>query len=419
MHYARRQHNATLLPDGSVLVTGGTQGGTFNNLEPGNPVHVAELWDPVCRNWTLMALESVDRCYHSTAVLLPDGRVLSGGGGEWAPEANQSNDPIHTHSNAQLFSPPYLFKGARPVIVEAPDLVSYGQTFRVETATPGDIDQVTLIRLSSVTHSFNQNQRINFLAFSVDACCLAVTAPPNANVCPPGHYLLFILNKNKVPSEASIVQIVAPAVASSVAPSTAMMRASLAPKRTLTEKCDAIRAQEQSSPVVVGVTPTCPYGLGACWAGAFDALKQLSGVRLVLPVPDIGDSIAFVYLEHDGLPSIDLWPDEFANTAKGGHLYRGVEITVTGEVKSEAGGDLVLAAAGLRPQVILQPIQPGENIQWDLSTRALKPLTADEQNAFASLQAQVDAAGGSLAVTVTGPLSHPDPHYRIKVREIG
>ena len=86
MSFPRRQHNATILPDGTVLVTGGTRSGgagppeNFNNLDPGQPVHVAELWDPVSGHWNPLAAEKVDRCYHSTAVLLPDGKVLSAGG---------------------------------------------------------------------------------------------------------------------------------------------------------------------------------------------------------------------------------------------------------------------------------------------------------------------------------------------------
>ena len=87
MKFRRRQHNATLLPDGTVLVTGGSQGTGFDGLNPGEPIHTPELWDPAKGTWTQMASEAVDRCYHSTAVLLPDGRVFSGGGGEYAPNS--------------------------------------------------------------------------------------------------------------------------------------------------------------------------------------------------------------------------------------------------------------------------------------------------------------------------------------------
>ena len=177
---------------------------------PGNPIHTPELWDPSTGTWTPMAPEAIDRCYHSTAVLLPDGRVFSGGGGEYAPVVgvSQSNPPVNTHADAQLFSPPYLFKGARPAITKAPAKVTYGEPFDVETPAPNEISQVTWIRLPSVTHSFDQNQRINFLSFQRGPNKVCHRAA-NANVCPPGHYMLFLLNQRKVPSVAAIIQIAA------------------------------------------------------------------------------------------------------------------------------------------------------------------------------------------------------------------
>jgi galactose oxidase len=217
MHFPRRQHNATLLPDGTVLVTGGTQGSGgisngFNDLTPGQPIRAAELWDPKTGQWTILAEESVDRCYHSTAVLLPDATVLSAGGGEYRPinGLNVENPETDSHRDAQIFKPPYLFRngGARPVITSAPTNVTYRQVFTVNTPNPSLITQVSWIRLSSVTHSFNQNQRINFLKSTKSTVTdLSVTAPDNSRVCPPGHYMLFLLDKRKVPSVAQIIQI--------------------------------------------------------------------------------------------------------------------------------------------------------------------------------------------------------------------
>jgi galactose oxidase len=214
MRFRRRQHNATLLPDGKVLVTGGTQGTGFNNLTPGQPIHAAELWDPKTGQWTVMAEEEVDRCYHSIAVLLPDATVLSAGGGEFRPNSmiDMENDPKDSHRDAQIFSPPYLFsangtRAQRPDITSAPNGVTYGATFTVGTSNPGNVGQVNWVRLSSVTHSFNSNQRINFLNFTAGATSLSVTAPANANLCPPGHYMLFVLDKVGVPSEARMIQI--------------------------------------------------------------------------------------------------------------------------------------------------------------------------------------------------------------------
>ncbi|MEI9895128.1 MAG: galactose oxidase-like domain-containing protein [Chthoniobacter sp.] len=212
MRFRRRQHNATLLPDGTVLVNGGTQGqggpqNGFNDLTPGQPIRAAELWDPVTGQWTVLAEEQVDRCYHSTAILLPDATVLSAGGGEFRPDGNIPNDLRDSHRDGQIFSPPYLFRGARPTITSAPTDVTYGQVFNVGTAQPAEIQRATFVRLSSVTHSFNSGQRINFLQFTSDGTQLQVTAPAGPNTCPPGYYLLFILNQQGVPSIAKTIRI--------------------------------------------------------------------------------------------------------------------------------------------------------------------------------------------------------------------
>ena len=163
MAFARRQQNATLLPDGKVLVTGGTSGPGFNNTN--TPVFAAEMWDPATENWTTMASAQIPRLYHSAAVLLPDGRLLSTGG--------------NGYTQTEIYEPPYLFKGARPTITSAPANVGYGQTFFVETPDVASVTQVTWIRLSSTTHAFDMNQRINRLSFSQVAGGLNVVAPSN------------------------------------------------------------------------------------------------------------------------------------------------------------------------------------------------------------------------------------------------
>ena len=226
MQFKRRQHNATLLADGTILVMGGTQGTGnkypgempgFNDLRIGSPIRSAELWDPkkpAGSRWTKLAKAAVDRCYHSTAILLPDATVLSAGGGEYCPpnDGISENDPIDTHKDAQIFTPPYLFRSDgtradRPDITSAPDEVKFGDTFAVGTSHLDQIGKVTWVRLSSVTHSFNTNQRINVLTFTADAANLKVTAPTDPTLCPPGHYMLFLLNKDGVPSVAKIIRV--------------------------------------------------------------------------------------------------------------------------------------------------------------------------------------------------------------------
>ena len=208
MHFPRRQHNATILADGTVLVTGGTSGPGFNDLSPGKPVHVAELWDPATEEWTELAAERVDRCYHATAVLLPDATVLSAGGGEFAV-GGQSNDLRHSHRNAQIFHPPYLFRGPRPQIASAPTDITYGQIFSLKISGPA-VAKVTWIRLPSVTHASDQSQRLTVLKSRSDAGGLTVTAPTGPEICPPGHYMLFALSDAGVPSVARIVRISPP-----------------------------------------------------------------------------------------------------------------------------------------------------------------------------------------------------------------
>jgi len=111
------------------------------------------------------------------------------------------------HPEIEIYSPPYLFKGARPMITSAPPSVGYGQSFFVGTPAAATISKITMLRLSSVTHAFNQSQYINELGFSQTTGGLDVTAPPNANVAPPGYYLLFILNGSSVPSVAKFVKL--------------------------------------------------------------------------------------------------------------------------------------------------------------------------------------------------------------------
>ena len=190
MPQARRQNNATILPDGKILVTGGSASADFNTDDGPK---AALLYDPVANSWAPLATESDYRGYHSTALLLPDGRVLSSGG--------------DNHPNGQVFSPPYLFNGARPTINSAPSAVSYGQTFFVGSAEAASITRVAWTSLGTLTHAQNWDQRINVLSFSQAAGGLNVTAPSTVNLCPPGHYLLWILNGNGVPAVARVVRI--------------------------------------------------------------------------------------------------------------------------------------------------------------------------------------------------------------------
>jgi hypothetical protein len=149
MANARTHLNLTILPDDTVLATGGST--DIGGVNPANAVYQAELWSPVTQTWAPMASESQPRLYHSTALLLPDGRVAVAGGGH-----NFYNSIAYP--NIEIYSPAYLFEGARPTITSAPQTLSYGQGFFVGTPNGSDIASVALIHNGAVTHSFNADQ---------------------------------------------------------------------------------------------------------------------------------------------------------------------------------------------------------------------------------------------------------------------
>jgi Domain of unknown function (DUF1929)/Bacterial Ig-like domain len=215
MAYGRRQHNLTVLADGTVLATGGNSSGAAL-VDLDNGVYPAELWNPATGSWRTLAAMRVTRQYHSTALLLPDARVLSAGGGICA-----TCDAVgYLAKNAEVFSPPYLFKKSgglapRPQISSAPDRVAYNAPFAISTPNAASIRKVALVRLGAVTHSVNMEQRYIPLSFTAGTGTLNATAPANTNVAPPGVYMLFVTDANGVPSVARMVRVgTSPAVAS-------------------------------------------------------------------------------------------------------------------------------------------------------------------------------------------------------------
>jgi len=206
MRYPRKHANSTILPDGTVLVTGGSNTVAFNDAA--GAILAAELWNPVTERWTTMASAQVPRIYHSTALLLPDGRVLSAGGGR--PKAK--NGGQH-NTNVEIFQPPYLFNSsgqlaARPNVTSAPASASLGGSIQVKTPEAANIAKVTLLRLASVTHTFNMNQRfVRLTNFTRGAGTLTVSIPNDRNRLLPGFYLLFVLNSAGVPSVGRVLNI--------------------------------------------------------------------------------------------------------------------------------------------------------------------------------------------------------------------
>jgi len=126
--------------------------------------------------------------------------LVSGGGRSPGPDPRDQE-------NAEIFSPPYLFKGPRPVITSMPAALTYNQGFTVTTPDAARVATVTLIPIGNVTHGLNMSQRYVSLTFTAGAGTLSATAPANGNMAPPGTYMLFLVDTNGVPSVSSLVTV--------------------------------------------------------------------------------------------------------------------------------------------------------------------------------------------------------------------
>ncbi|WP_238297332.1 AbfB domain-containing protein, partial [Methylobacterium soli] len=202
MTFPRHWGTATLMANGEVLVIGGS---AVSNADLGT-VYAAEIWNPATQAWRIDASAAVMRLYHSTAILLPDGRVFTGGGG--AP------GPISAR-NAEIYTPAYLLDAAgnpapRPAITAAPGLLTLGQSFPVTATSASGIARVTLLKTGAVTHGWNNDQRFIELGFRASGNTLSVDAPANTVIATPGYYMLFVIDRNGVPSEARMVKVPVP-----------------------------------------------------------------------------------------------------------------------------------------------------------------------------------------------------------------
>ncbi|MCX4577174.1 galactose oxidase early set domain-containing protein [Streptomyces sp. NBC_01571] len=186
--------SAVLLPDGKVLETGG---GLHNRADP---VYEASIYDPASSTFDPVAADPEARGYHSSAFLLPDGRVMATGdnpgNGTW-------------NHNVSLYTPPYLFKGTRPAITSVIDNEwVYGDTQRITVDRP--VVRAELIRPAAVTHSSDPNQRFVDLPLSVDGDNVDLNVTSNPDMAPPGWYMLFAVDANGVPSVAKWVHLQGP-----------------------------------------------------------------------------------------------------------------------------------------------------------------------------------------------------------------
>jgi hypothetical protein len=218
LHHPRWFPSGVLLPDGKILTVGG--GDKDEVIDPGMEIAVktAEVFDPASGQWTEVAEHTRDRTYHNSAILLPDMRVLLGGhapiashyGGanqdQGGPFTNNDNDP-----SFEVWSPPYLFRGARPTITSVQSGIGYGSTFDISTPNADEIESVVLLKTPSAQHVNDSDGRgLKLEVTRTGSNTLSAVAPPSGKVAPPGPYYL-VINKGgmdgAVPSVASIVNV--------------------------------------------------------------------------------------------------------------------------------------------------------------------------------------------------------------------
>lgn len=207
--------SGVLLPDGDVLALAGGDKNANVGLGTDMPVHQAELFDADSGRWRPLASATRDRTYHSSAILLPDGRVLLGGHAP-QPVGQQDHAPSQAGLAAsnlkdpsfEIFTPPYLDPalGPRPVLRRAPAGMRFGSTAVVEA--DGDVARLVLMRLPSATHVMDSDQRGVELEFEQEgAGALRASVPADGGVAPPGFYYLFAVSSAGVPSKARVVRV--------------------------------------------------------------------------------------------------------------------------------------------------------------------------------------------------------------------
>lgn len=194
----RVEMEATLLPNGKVLVSAGSA----EDENATTAVFEAELYDPAANSFSSAGSNAFARLYHNVQLLLPDATVVLAGG-------NPKQGVYENH--IEVYKPAYLLNSdgspaARPSLSGVPATVSYGNAFTVQTPNT-DIASVVLIRPGSATHSFDMDQRFVGLSFTTGNNELTVSMPSNSNLVPPGYYMLFLVNKSGVPSIASFLKI--------------------------------------------------------------------------------------------------------------------------------------------------------------------------------------------------------------------
>ncbi|MER5552904.1 kelch motif-containing protein [Streptomyces sp. NPDC002793] len=198
-----RYPSASLLPDDSLLVTGGS---SDYRGRSGSNILQARLYDAKSDSYQRVADPAVGRNYHSGSVLLPDGRVMIFGSDSlYSDDANTR--PGTFEQRIEIYTPPYLYRDDRPELTAGPERLSRGGTGLFTTRHASSITSAKLMRPSAVTHVTDTDQRSIALDLKKSADSITVTVPENRALVPSGWYMLFVTNADGTPSEGMWVEI--------------------------------------------------------------------------------------------------------------------------------------------------------------------------------------------------------------------
>ncbi|GAA4923244.1 galactose oxidase early set domain-containing protein [Actinoplanes utahensis] len=202
-----RYLSTVLLPDDTVLTTGGSsgyRGGPYRG-DPRSDLFNSQIYHPGRNAFDKAADSTVGRNYHAEAILLPDGRVITMGGD---PLYDKSGENAGTfEQRIEIYSPPYLFKGERPTITGGPVTVERGSNAFFGTPQASRITSARLVRPSAVTHVTDVDQRSVALGLTRVESGVRVTVPPKSGLIPSGWYMLFLVDENGIPSVARWVRV--------------------------------------------------------------------------------------------------------------------------------------------------------------------------------------------------------------------
>ncbi len=312
MSSIRRFSNGIVLPTGEVLVIGGnTSGQKFSDT---GSVLNAEIWNPRTGLWRTVAGQAVPRNYHSVALLLTDGRVMSGGSG-------LAGNAAVDHANLEVYTPPSHFTATgtaapRPSLTTAPSTIGLTGRFTVQ-GTAG-LRRFSMIRMASVTHGLTTDQRYFSPAFCETSPGTYELSPHNnQNVMLPGYWMLFGIDASGVPSSSRTVLV-------STAATVAVPGVNLALNKP-TQQSSNYDLNFTSNRAVDGVR-TADYGAApgthtqseanAWWQVDLGAVYPLNAVRIFNRANNVGSRLTDFTVHVSNFPFTD------ANTDTKSYRYR-------------------------------------------------------------------------------------------------